>query len=343
MSEENKVPETLETPLEIIEEVTDDIVEAITEEVIEDAIEEAIEEIVESMEDYEEELTASMRTIQEGDILTGTVIGTSDTEVVLDLKYYTDGIIRLEDLSGDPSFSIREHISIGQIIRGTVIRKDDGQGHILLSSKEANDVLSWARLTELMEDRTVLTLKVQGIVKSGVIVYVEGIRGFIPASQLSLTYVEELESYLLKEIQARIITVDEEDKRLVLSAKDVLKELEQEEQKTKISNIEVGLVTEGKVDSIQPYGAFVSLDNGVSGLVHISQICEKRIKSPAAILSVGDIVKVKVIGIKDGKVSLSMKALLDVTSQEIQEEEIDIPVVEELSTNLGSLLENFKF
>jgi Ribosomal protein S1 len=318
MSEENK-------ELEIAEEVTEEI------------------EIIESMEDYQEELEASMRTIQEGDILTGTVIGTTDTEVILDLKYYTEGIIRLADLSSDPSFSIREHISTGQIIRATVIRKDDGQGNILLSSKEANDILSWDKLTELMEERTVLTLKVQGIVNSGVIVYVEGIRGFIPASQLALTYVEELESYLFKEIQVRVITVDPEQKRLVLSAKEVLRELEQEEQKTKISNIEIGLVTEGKVDSIQPYGAFITLDNGVSGLVHISQICEKRIKSPAAVLSVGDIVKIKVIGIKDGKVSLSMKALLDVTAEEIQEEEIDLPIAEELSTNLGSLLGKFKF
>jgi small subunit ribosomal protein S1 len=102
-------------------------------------------------------------------------------------------------------------------------------------------------------------------------------------------------------------------------------------------------VTEGTVESLQPYGAFVDLGNGLSGLVHISQISEKRIKTPAAVLHVGDKVKVKVINIKDGKLSLSMKALYDVAAEEIQEESYDLPESEELTTTLGSLFANLKF
>ena len=121
---------------------------------------------------------------------------------------------------------------------------------------------------------------------------VEGIRGFIPASRLSLSYIEDLESYLLKDIEVQVIDVDKDSKKLILSAKEILRAKAEEERKNKVSNLEIGLVTEGTVESLQPYGAFVDLGNGLSGLVHISQICEKRIKTPSEAISVGDKVKV---------------------------------------------------
>ena len=273
-------------------------------------------EHVETMEDYKEELEASFKQIHEGDILTGTVIGVSESAITLDLKYYTDGIIRLEDFTNDPNFNLAEDIHVGDEISATVIRRDDGEGHILLSAKEANEVLAWDKLRKYKEEGTNLKVKIAGIVKSGVVAYLEGIRGFIPASKLDLNYVEEdaLNDWLGKEIEVRVITADEDDDHLVLSAREILREKAAEERKAKISNVEIGLVTEGTVESIQPYGAFIDLGNGLSGLVHVSQICEKRIKTPAAVLKVGDKVKVKVINVKDGKLSLSMKALNDVAA-----------------------------
>ena len=297
---------------------------------------------VETMEDYKEELEASFKQIHEGDIMTGTVIGISETTVTLDLKYYTDGIIRAEDFTNDPNFVLSEGVHIGDEISATVLRRDDGEGHILLSVKEANEVLAWDKLRKYQEENTRLTVKISGIVKSGVIAYVEGIRGFIPASKLALNYVEDLEEWLGKEIEVRVITADEEEDHLVLSAREILREKADEDRKARVSNVEVGLVTEGTVESIQNYGAFINLGNGLSGLVHVSQVCEKRIKTPAAVLKVGDKVKVKVIGIKDGKLSLSMKALNDVAAEEIQEETFDLPETEEVTTTLGSLFANIK-
>ena len=295
-----------------------------------------------SMDDYATELEASFRKVQEGDVLTGTVIGVSETEVTLDLKYYTEGIIRLEDYSEDPSFSIKEDVKVGEEVTATVLRPDDGQGHILLSRKAAAAEMAWKKVAEYLENETVLDVKVGGVVNAGVIAYVEGLRGFIPASKLSLSYVENLEDFLNKEIQVRVITVDPEKKKLVLSAKEILREKAAEARKAKISNVEVGLVTEGKVESIQPYGAFIDLGDGLSGLVHVSQISEKRIKSPDVVLKVGDKVRVKVIAIKDGKLSLSMKALNDVAAEEIREEKVVLPKSEELTTSLGDLFKNIK-
>lgn len=302
----------------------------------------AAPEPAESMDDYKKELEASFKKVHEGDIMTGTVIGVSETEITLDLKYYTEGIIRLEDFTNDPNFNLKEDVQIGNEISATVIRTDDGQGHILLSAKEANDVLAWDKLKAYLENQTNLKVKVGGIVKSGVVAYLEGIRGFIPASKLSLNYVEDLDDWLGKELEVRVITADAENKRLVLSAREILREKEEEARKSRISNVEIGLVTEGTVETIKPYGAFVNIGNGLSGLVHVSQISDKRIKSPDVVLSVGDKVKVKVTAIKDGKLSLSMKALNDVTAEEVHEEVFEMPETEAATTSLASLFKNIK-
>lgn len=140
----------------------------------------------------------------------------------------------------------------------------------------------------------------------------------------------------------RVFEVDKAKKRLILSAKEILREKAEEERRAKVSNVQVGLVTEGTVESIKPYGAFVDLGNGLSGLVHISQVSEKRIKDCSSVLSVGDKVKVKVIAIKDGKLSLSMKALADVAAKEIEEETYELPKAGEATTSLGSLFANIK-
>lgn len=295
-----------------------------------------------SMADYEQELEASFKKIEEGDLITGTVIAVDEEEITLDLRYYTEGIIKVSDYSREPGFMVKEEVHAGDEVSATVIGRDNKRGCILLSRVEANDILAWDKLRQLKEDKTILTVTVKGIVNAGVIAYVEGIRGFIPASKLSLNYVEDLNEYLNKEIQVQVFDVIEEENRLILSAREILREKAEDERKAKVSNVEVGLVTEGTVESLQPYGAFVNLGNGLSGLIHISQISEKRIKHPSAVLTVGDTVKVKVIAVKDGKLSLSMKALQDVAAEEIVEQTYDLPEAEEATTTLGSLFANIK-
>ena len=191
-----------------------------------------------------------------------------------------------------------------------------------------------------MENKTILPVKVEGIVNGGAIAMVEGLRGFIPASKLSLSYIEDLETYLLKDIEVRVIEADEAENRLVLSAREILKEKEKKAMEEKIANIQIGTVMTGTVESLQNYGAFVRLEDGLSGLVHVSQISQKRVKSPKDVLNVGYEVKVKIIGIKDGKISLSMKALEE--PEEAPVEKVEIPKSENIGTNLGDLFKNLK-
>lgn len=204
-----------------------------------------------------------------------------------------------------------------------------------------DDANPWNVVQRYMENKTTLPVKVEGIVNGGAIAMVEGLRGFIPASRLSLSYIEDLETYLLKDIEVRVIEVNQAENRLVLSAREILREKEKKAMEEKIANVKVGSVVKGKVESLQTYGAFVRLEDGLSGLVHVSQISRKRVKSPKDVLSVGDEVTVKIIGLKDGKISLSMKAL-----EEKEEEEenikVEIPKSENIGTSLGDLFKNIK-
>ena len=299
--------------------------------------------MAETMKDYEKELNESMKKIEEGDILTGTVVSVDEKEVILDLKYYAEGVIPAEDYTREPGFNLKEEVHPGDEVSATVVRKDDGNGNILLSRVEAEDVLAWEKIREYKESGEALDVTVKGITNAGVIAYVEGVRGFIPASRLSLGYVEDTEEYLNRQIRVQVIECDKDSKKLILSARELLREQAEEERKKKISNVQVGLVTEGTVESLQPYGAFVDLGNGLSGLVHISQICEKRIKKPSEVLSVGDRVKVKVTAVKDGKLSLSIKEASDMMAKDIEEEVYEVPDAgEEATTSLGSLFAGIK-
>ena len=155
-----------------------------------------------------------------------------------------------------------------------------------------DDANPWNVVQSYMDKQTILSVKVEGIVNGGAIAMVEGLRGFIPASKLSLP------------------------------------------------NIKVGSVTTGKVETLQNYGAFVRLEDGLSGLVHVSQISRTRVKSPSDVLKTGDEVSVKIIGIKDGKISLSMKALEE--SREEPEEKVEIPKSENIGTSLKDLFKDIK-
>lgn len=206
-----------------------------------------------------------------------------------------------------------------------------------------DDANPWNVVADYMEKGTVLPVKIEGIVNGGAIAMVEGLRGFIPASKLSLSYVEDLESYLLQDIEVQVIDVEQSKGRLVLSARELLKEKERKAKEERIANIPVGNVMTGTVETLQTYGAFIRLENGLSGLVHVSQISQKRIKSPKDVLNVGDEVNVKIIGVKDGKISLSIKALEEKpVEEEVVEEKVEIPVAEKIGTNLGDLFKNIK-
>lgn len=265
----------------------------------------------------------------------------TEDQVLVDLKYYAGGVINKENINGDPDFQLQAEIHPGDEITATVISTDDGEGNIELSMKEANENRLWDKFAAMMADRTIVNVKIAEIVKGGAVAYLEGVRAFIPASKLAAEYVENLEEYNGKTIEATVITADAEAKKLVLSGKEPARAKLQEEKNKKIARCEVGAVMDGTVDTLKEYGAFINLENGLSGLLHISQISNQRIKHPGAVLKEGQTVKVKIISIKDNKISLSMKALEP--DEEIDLEGFDYKGDGEVTTGLGALLKGLKF
>ncbi|MBP3595213.1 MAG: S1 RNA-binding domain-containing protein [Lachnospiraceae bacterium] len=298
-----------------------------------------------TMQDFEQELNRSFKKIFPGDVVTGTVIGISDTEVTLDLNYFAEGIIPLTELSNDPRFSIKADVQIGETI-SAMVTHENKEGALMLSKKKADDVLSWDKLKELMDAGTVVTVKIAEAFPAGAITYLEGIRAFIPASKLAMTFVDDPTTFIGQTVQAIVITVNQADQKLTLSVKDVLKEQEKQERNGRIARLVVGTVVTGTVEQIMPYGAFVSIGEDLSGLLHISQICGRRIKSPSEVIKIGDTVNVKIIDVKDGKVSLSMKAVEEdaEVSEEVEEVAPENYVFEDKTANntMASLFANIK-
>ncbi len=298
-----------------------------------------------TMADFEDEINASFVMFNEGDIIQGTVVAVEEEEIVLDLQSFSQGVIPAGEYSDDPDFRAMDEIRVGDVLNAMVLYEDE-MGRTVLSWKRAKETESWEALRSALQDRTVYEVRVKNTVNAGVVAYVEGIRGFIPASQLALHYVEEseLENYVGKMVKARVITVDEEAGKLVLSAKDVAKEEAAKVHEAKLNALQKGFITEGTITRIESYGCFVEIGDDLTGLVHISQICNKFLKSPKEVVHLGMKVKVKVLDVAEGKIRLSMKQAEDIApemgqSMGASDEEVSLEYTdEEATTSLAGLL-----
>ena len=300
-------------------------------------------EKMESMDDYLDELEKSFHRLKNGDMVKGPVIGIGETEVTVDLGSYAEGIVPIDELSNDPKFSIKTDIAVGDVVNAMVISPDNGIGQVLLSIKRADNILAWDFLEEAKENGQVFNVKITEAVKGGVVTYLKGIRAFIPASGLTLDYVEDTESFVGKHISVRIIEVDEDDRKLILSAKSVLREEEAKKTEEKMSKIAIGTVVMGKVERLESYGAFVRLPDGLSGLVHISQMSERRIKHPKEVVSENDEVKVMITDIKDGKLSLSMtRAAESEATDDTDSTPVEYSTGDSPTTSFADLLKGIK-
>lgn len=295
-----------------------------------------------TMADMEEQINASMVNYHIGDMVHGIVAGIENYVVYVDIGSYMQGIILPAELSDDPSFSMLDNIKIGDEIDGIVTMEDDGNGNLVLSRKKAVQINAWDELRKGKENETVYSVKVSNTVKGGVIAYLNGIRGFIPVSRLAIRRVSdsEKEEYVGKTIDVIIAEADAEKRSLILSAREIEERKAKDAYDKKLAALHVGMVTKGIVESIKPFGCFVNIGDGLSGLVHISQIAHRHLKTPNEEVKKGDEVNVKVIDIKDGKISLSMKALVDIMEKNETNEDSESEYISdgEASTSMSGLL-----
>lgn len=278
-----------------------------------------------TMKDFESELEQSFTILHEGDLIDTTVIGISETEITVDLNYYTEGIIPLEECSDDPAFSIKNDVNIGDTIQAMVIDPENSSGSVLLSWKQAHNLTVWSEFQEDMNAAKHFPVKIIEANRAGVTGYLNGIRAFIPASQLALDYVEDTESYVGMTVDTVIITADAAEKRLVLSAKIPAQEQARIEKGEKISRLAPGEIVSGTIERMESYGVFINIGGDLTGLCHISQITNKFIKSPKEVLKLGETVRAKILKLEGDRISLSIKALMEDAPETETKEEYEIP------------------
>lgn len=255
---------------------------------------------------------------QSGEIRTGVIASISPSQVLVSIGAKSEGVVsgrELEQLSAEE----REALKVGQEIPVFVVNPEDANGNVVLSLKRAQEQISWDNVERLVSSDEVVDSKVMGFNKGGLIVAVEGLRGFVPSSQISAmrrsqstgdTPEQRWQKMIGQPISVRVIEVDRERRRLILSERAASTESRQSIKERVIEELEEGKVYTGRVTSLANFGAFINI-NGADGLVHLSELSWEHIDHPREVLEVGQEVKVKVINVDRDKkrIGLSVRAL----------------------------------
>ncbi len=263
-----------------------------------------VKDQTESMADYMDQIDDSMRRLNLGDIVKGRIISVTDDALLVDIKFRADGTVKKEDILEQGN--LKEMFAEGDVIDVQIVKMDDGDGNVVLSKKRADKVVVWEDLNEIFKSRKVITVTLKEAVKGGLVALIRGVRAFLPASQLSLDFVEDLTAYVGKEVEVHVIEFNQEKNKVILSRKEILKEAAVKAREEAFGKIEEGAVLNGTVKRLAKFGAFVDI-GGVDGLVHISEMSWRRVKDPSEIVKVGDKVEVLVMKIDQENEKIGLK------------------------------------
>ena len=261
-----------------------------------------------SQEDLLAAIDATIKDFNDGDIVEGHIVKVDRDEVLLDIGYKTEGVIPSRELSIKHDVDPGEVVAVGDAVEALVLQKEDKEGRLILSKKRAQYERAWGTIEKIKEEDGVVTGSVIEVVKGGLILDI-GLRGFLPASLVEMRRVRDLQPYVGKEIEAKIIELDKNRNNVVLSRRAWLEQTQSEVRTTFLKELQKGQVRSGVVSSIVNFGAFVDL-GGVDGLVHVSELSWKHIDHPGEVVEVGDEVTVEVLDVDMDRerVSLSLKA-----------------------------------
>jgi small subunit ribosomal protein S1 len=250
----------------------------------------------------------TIKYFNDGDIVDGVVVKVDRDEVLLDIGYKTEGVIPSRELSIKHDVDPHEVVSVGDNIEALVLQKEDKEGRLILSKKRAQYERAWGTIEKVKEEDGVVTGTVIEVVKGGLILDI-GLRGFLPASLVEMRRVRDLQPYVGKELEAKIIELDKNRNNVVLSRRAWLEQTQSEVRQTFLTTLQKGQIRTGVVSSIVNFGAFVDL-GGVDGLVHVSELSWKHIDHPSEVVEVGQEVTVEVLDVDMDRerVSLSLKA-----------------------------------
>lgn len=250
----------------------------------------------------------SFRTPRKGEILRGKVVQITDSEVVVNIGYKSDGIIPKSELSNVGDVVPRELVSEDQELDVLVLKSDDGDGNVLLSLKRISMSKDWDVLMDAYNAQQHVTVRTGEPVKGGMIAFFNDIKGFIPASQMTLSYVNNLDQFSGKEFEVEILELNKSKRKVIFSRKSILAVADSARRETFWGAVKLNEVIVGEVKRITNFGVFVDI-GGVDGLIHISELSWGRVSHPNEVVKVGDKVNVLILNAnkEDNKISLSMK------------------------------------
>jgi small subunit ribosomal protein S1 len=255
---------------------------------------------------FEQMLEESIKTIRNGEVVEGTVIDVKPDEIILNIGYKSDGIITRNEYTNEPNVDLTTEVSIGDKLEAKVVKVNDGEGQVLLSSKRLKAEKGSQRLQEAFENQEVLTAKVSQVLDGGICVILDETRIFIPASLVSDSYEKDLNKFKDQELEFIITEFEPRKRRIIGNRKTILVARKAELQKEILAKLHIGDVIEGTVKNVTDFGAFIDL-GGVDGLLHISEMSWGRVENPKKVFNVGDSVKVFIKNINDTKIALSKK------------------------------------
>ena len=251
---------------------------------------------------------ATMVVVEDGQIVEGTVVKVDQDEVLLDIGYKSEGVIPARELSIRNDVDPHEVVSLGERVEALVLQKEDKEGRLVLSKKRAQYERAWGKIEEIKAREGVVSGPVIEVVKGGLIVDI-GLRGFLPASLVELRRVRDLQPFVGRVLEAKIIELDKNRNNVVLSRRAYLEETQKDQREQFLDNLKPGEVRKGVISSVVNFGAFVDL-GGMDGLIHVSELSWKHVDHPGSVVAVGDEVTVQVleVDLDRERISLSLKA-----------------------------------
>ncbi|BDR64542.1 30S ribosomal protein S1 [Clostridium tetani] len=258
-----------------------------------------------TMENMIEEIDKNMKKVKEKDIVKGKVISVSEDEVLINIGYVADGIIKKSDLE---DIDFKEEFKKDEEVYVYVVKLNDGEGNVILSKRIADKIRTLDKLEKDFKEGNIFKIKIEEIVKGGVITHINGVRAFIPASHISSKFVQDLNEFLGKEKDVKVIEFNRKDNKLVLSAKEVEDEKLTKKREELWKTLKEGEKINGKVVRLVKFGAFVDI-GGIEGLVHLSDLSWKRVNNPSDIVKEGDEVEVFILNVdkKRERLGLALK------------------------------------
>lgn len=263
---------------------------------------------------------ANISTLKKGAIVTGKVVKVEQDQAIVDVGYKYDGTIPLRELSNVKLENANDAVQVGQELQLKVVSIDDNKALMTLSKRLVDSEKMWDILQAKLESKETIEAKVSEVVKGGLVVDL-GVRGFVPASMVERTFVEDFSAYKGRTLRLRVKEIDREKNKVVLSQKDILDEEFEASKQNVLSTLSVGQIVEGTVQRLTQFGAFVDI-GGVDGLVHVSELAWNRVEKPSDIVKEGDQVKVQILklDLQNKKISLSIKATLAGPWQQVEQQ-----------------------